>query len=703
LFVDLADILTNYEFLASKCHSNSQNGASELMDDFDAHSTANSTNILLNTNSSNSYTSSAKKFASTKQIQNAIKSAENPLLTKRFLDYKHFFTTNYHLISQSGDFIFQQAINQPNSSQTYIDLKRMLKTNPRSIVTNLFIWLNKAENQEENNIEPVTINDTDAVVTCVVISPGGQYVACGTTNCDVRLYSLATASFIRSFQGHSGEITALAFSGDGILCSSSSDGKASIWNVNDGYRIKMLSKHNGHTVSGICTDGKTGKVLVTVGWDCTIKLWSPSDGNSIGELRGLTKPINCVTFDPSNENMIATGSWDACIRLFNLVDRTRKAVLRGHASSIRTVSYSHTGTYIASASMDGQVKLWNSRNGLNVATLRGHSMPVNSLCFSPNSQYLVTGSVDRRVKVWTGSVGKMINVIKNEPDASATESGKLEPLTCVCINKHTGDSVAAGTQYGTIKIFSLNSGVLVFSHKAHNASIKRIKYAKHRDYILSSAEDGSVKVLDLDKKTIYAELAENTKSVNALCVNSKNIVVTGNEDGALHVYSNFIDKSNTNSMKRPAYKLYNHKSPITACEFNVNGNEFASASKDATLIVWYYFNEKQQPMERFVLNSAHPDWITDLSWSADCLVTCSNDHKLRVWNVENNGGMDKELTGHTANLNACSSANGFVVSACSDGTLKVWSQLKATEITTLYGHQNRVNSCDIFVKGNFLV
>jgi telomerase protein component 1 len=701
LFSDLVEVLTNFEFLAAKCYTNNQSGASELMDDFDTHTSANITNILLSgNNNSVSSTSSIKKFASTKQVQSGSKSTENPLQTKRFLEYKHFFTTNFHLILQSGDFIFQQAINQPSSSHTYTDLKRMLKNNPHAIDTNLFIWLNKVENQEEANIEPVTINDTESIISTVIISPSGQYVACGTNNCDVRLYSLATASLIRTFQGHSGEITALAFSGDGILCSASSDGKASIWNVNDGYRIKVLSKHNGHTVSGICTDGKSGKILVTVGWDCSIKLWSPSDGNNIGELRGLTKPINCVTFDPSNENMIATGSWDSCIRLFNLVDRTRKAVFRGHTSSIRAISYSHTGLYISSASMDGQVKLWNARNGLNVATLRGHSMPVHTLCFSPNSQYLVTGSVDRRVKVWTGSVGKMTNVIKNEPDSSVVDNEKVEPLTCVCINKHTGDSVAVGTQYGTIKIYNLKTSILMYSHKVHNASIKRVKYANYGDYIVSSAEDGTVKVLDLEKKRICAELVENTNSVNALSVNNKNLVVTGNEDGALHIYCNILDKKNAYIAKRPVYKLYEHKSPITACAFNVNGNQFASASKDATLIVWFFFNTNNEPVERFVVNSAHPDWITDLSWSAECLVTCSNDHKLKTWSVENSGELEKELSGHTSNLNACASSNGFVVSACSDGTMKMWSQQKATEITTLYGHQSRVNSCDLFVKGN---
>lgn len=40
---------------------------------------------------------------------------------------------------------------------------------------------------------------------------------------------------------------------------------------------------------------------------------------------------------------------------------------------------------------------------------------------------------------------------------------------------------------------------------------------------------------------------------------------------------------------------------------------------------------------------------------------------------------------------------GCIVSSCSDGSVKVWSH-KGTEITTLYGHTQRANSCDLLVR-----
>ena len=55
------------------------------------------------------------------------------------------------------------------------------------------------------------------------------------------------------------------------------------------------------------------------------------------------------------------------------------------------------------------------------------------------------------------------------------------------------------------------------------------------------------------------------------------------------------------------------------------------------------------------------------------------------------------MTGHTSNINSCSFQYGCVVSASSDGLIKVWSH-KGFEIATLEGHQQRVNACDLHFK-----
>ena len=73
------------------------------------------------------------------------------------------------------------------------------------------------------------------------ISPSGSLVACGTDNCEIKLFSLATASLLRTLQGHSGRINELCFVGERSLCSASADGLASLWSVDAGFRIKVCN------------------------------------------------------------------------------------------------------------------------------------------------------------------------------------------------------------------------------------------------------------------------------------------------------------------------------------------------------------------------------------------------------------------------------------------------------------------------------
>ena len=147
--------------------------------------------------------------------------------------------------------------------------------------------------------------------------------------------------------------------------------------------------------------------------------------------------------------------------------------------------------------------------------------------------------------------------------------------------------------------------------------------------------------------------------------------------------------------------LRGHTAPVSSCTFNSLGTRLATASRDRSVKIWdvveVSFNpEDPKPVQ--VLNDCHADWITDCKWSniGDFLVTSSNDFNLKVWDLKT--GTEKfKMTGHMAAINHVAYNTGCVMSTCTDGSVKVWSH-KGEEITTLYGHSQRVNGCDMSVK-----
>ena len=141
---------------------------------------------------------------------------------------------------------------------------------------------------------------------------------------------------------------------------------------------------------------------------------------------------------------------------------------------------------------------------------------------------------------------------------------------------------------------------------------------------------------------------------------------------------------NTVITNKPKFSLDAHKSPVTACSFNTNGDKFASASKNGQIIIWSINQLVSNVTELISIPNAHSDWVTDLQFSntSDFLLTSSNDFTLKIWNSID-GKQRQHLTGHTSNIKSCAFQFGCTASRAYDGSVKVWSH-KGHEITNAY-------------------
>src|SRR5262249_13374586 len=120
---------------------------------------------------------------------------------------------------------------------------------------------------------------------------------------------------VRRLSGHTGAVTALAFSQDGAaLFSASRDGTVRRWEVPSGRPLGVLSGHTGPVITlAISPDDRR---LVSGSDDGTARLWDPSTG---GEVRRLAHPagVRTVAFSPNGEQLL-TGAEDGALRLFDL-------------------------------------------------------------------------------------------------------------------------------------------------------------------------------------------------------------------------------------------------------------------------------------------------------------------------------------------------------------------------------------------------
>ena len=564
------------------------------------------------------------------------------------------------------------------------------------------------------------------------------YLKCETLL--VKLFSVDTATLLRTLAGHSSRITRLRFifatagsssssSNDpttATLCSASADGTLSLWSASDGQRRHLLDEHTKRVVADVCVADTQGKRLVTVGWDCTARIWNVADASLDGQLRGHPRPINCVALSPAAESsVLATGGWDACVRLFNLVTRQRTAVLRGHTASIQAMAFAANGLHLATSALDGAVKLWNASIGCQVASLdsTAHRSPlVTSICFSSSSgvggasgnattPFFATASADRRVKLWPGTSGRLVRTI--EP----LKAAKSEAVTAVCFEPTSGALIAVGYHSGVVRLFArendanANAPPLATLGVHENASVRKLRFARNGRHLLSVAADGSarlVQVLDGKSLLVLADLLTEKRSrspLNALAIsNARKVVATGSEEATLSLYTwSRLVGNNNNKSKRAA---------------DDDSDMFVDDDDDDDA------DEKKKPktttrreVTPTLSLSAHKSAITACAFnsSGDRLASVDKEASIVLWSVQMDDDDDDDddelrveelcrvVRGHadwiTDIVWSNTSAQHFVT-ASNDLTLKIWRAAAdaathttiCTERAQLLGHTGNIRS-----------
>jgi hypothetical protein len=150
----------------------------------------------------------------------------------------------------------------------------------------------------------------------LAFSADGQRIAC--VNLDggsVVVRDAATGHDIRTFGGHTGEVSGAAFSPDGRrLASASADGTVKVWEAATGQLVLTLS---GHTGSVLCVVfSPDGHRLASAGRDKTVKLWDSETGHGIRTFEGHTAQVLSVAFSPDGRRL-AYASTDGTVKVWD--------------------------------------------------------------------------------------------------------------------------------------------------------------------------------------------------------------------------------------------------------------------------------------------------------------------------------------------------------------------------------------------------
>ncbi|KAI9893625.1 MAG: Transcription initiation factor TFIID subunit 5 [Vezdaea aestivalis] len=273
-----------------------------------------------------------------------------------------------------------------------------------------------------------TFHNTNMAVNCITISNDYYYIAVGSSDSWIRVWSLDGSPLktngedeasgptpnSRRLVGHSGPVFALSFSigkdnrdlrYDDVtpdakartLISCSSDKTIRLWNL-DSWSQLVTYKAHSNCVWDV-KYGPFGTYFVSGSVDTTARIWAQNHIAPVRMLVGHDKDVDKVCWHP-NSAYVFTASDDKTVRMWALASGDCVRVFTGHSRPITSMVASGNGKLLATGDFVGTILLWDIESGKRIKAMRGHKGPVWSVDFSSQSEVLVSGGNDGTVRVW---------------------------------------------------------------------------------------------------------------------------------------------------------------------------------------------------------------------------------------------------------------------------------------------------------------
>ncbi|NOK78225.1 MAG: hypothetical protein GFH24_608346n1, partial [Chloroflexi bacterium AL-N5] len=351
----------------------------------------------------------------------------------------------------------------------------------------------------------------------MIFSPDGLTVlyVSNDDSATIHLWDVTARESLRTFTGHEGRVTHVAFSPDGqMVLSGSADGTLRLWDAASGESLRTFTSHEGRVTH--VAFSPDGQMVLSGSADGTLRLWDAASGESLRTFTSHEGRVTHVAFSPDGQ-MVLSGSADGTLRLWDIATDETHLSFEGPANS-KNVAFSSDGKAIMSSNGYSTQK-WDLATGeiLNTVTCRGEGLPT-SVAFSPDEQTILSGSTygilnlcdlttGETIHTFTGHEGGVTHVAFS-PDgqmilsSSEDNTGRLWDIATVdlihTINSHanrvtsvafspSGETLLSGSGDGTLRLWDVASGESLDSFTGHEGVVTSVAFSPSGETLLSGS------------------------------------------------------------------------------------------------------------------------------------------------------------------------------------------------------------------------
>jgi len=347
---------------------------------------------------------------------------------------------------------------------------------------------------------------TSPVVGPVSYSPDGKLLAIGASN-GISLNSSDSLDEVRVLTGHTGAISALAWSPDSTILASGAidENVLRLWDPATGKQLRMLEGHTGWIRS--LAYSPDGKLLASGSTDMTVRLWDVATGRSLQTLRGHTDLLGGVAFSPDGKTL-ASASRDGSVRLWDVATGQPRAGFTFQTPFDQTlgarywttgVAFSPDGKTLAVGAIDGIVRLLDPSTGQVQRELKGHTswIVIRGVVFSPDGKTLATASTDGTVRLWDPANGNEI----------ATLDEHRFQILAISFSSDGKRLASSSDEEGLFFVWDIASKQTVEGRRVGQGLIASLAFSPDSKTIGAVGFNGSVRLFPLDAQASVRALA----------------------------------------------------------------------------------------------------------------------------------------------------------------------------------------------------
>mmetsp|Transcript_28580 Transcript_28580/g.55631 ORF Transcript_28580/g.55631 Transcript_28580/m.55631 type:complete len:293 (-) Transcript_28580:164-1042(-) len=269
------------------------------------------------------------------------------------------------------------------------------------------------------------------------------------------------------------------------------------------------------------TFNQDGKLLASCSADLSIKVWNVEKALCVKTMKGHDHTVSCVEFIASGDRLMSC-SRDKSIKLWDVQSGYCLRTIQGHRDWVRQVKITPCSTLFASCSIDHTVRVWDFKKAEEIITFRDHKHVVDAIAFSH----------ERADKVLL----KHVHGTNGSKEAEAKTAGSNAKETS---SPYTPQFIASASRDKTIKIFHIPSGAMVADINGHENWVRGVLFHPSGKYLLSCADDQTIRVWDLEKRFRCRKILEDAHDPFVTCIDwnmSRPVLASGGVDNIMKIW-----------------------------------------------------------------------------------------------------------------------------------------------------------------------